>query len=105
MLYLERNFGKSAGWIRVFSTADSPKELQRFRCLVRAPEQAFHQSAGKGDRNHLVLFGYPADRATMMLPANMNFETPVDRIAWEKTKPDIMKRHPTPFGVAENDGP
>jgi hypothetical protein len=102
MLYLEHNFGKGAGWIRMFSTTDSVTELQKFRCLVRAPHQAFHKKNGNEDRNFLSLCGSPKDRAVLMIPANLVFETPVERMMWEKTQQDVMKRHPTPFtGIEE----
>lgn len=105
MLYLEHNFGKGAGWVRIFSTTDNEKELNKFRCLVRAPAQAFHRVNGKrGDRMYLSLFGSPRDRALLMLRQDMLFQTPVERMMWERTQPDIMKRHPTPFtGIEEDD--
>lgn len=106
MLYLERNFGKGAGWVRIFSTTDNEKELNKFRCLVRAPAQALHKPQRKrGDRLYLCLFGGPKDRALLMLRQELIFETPVDRMMWEKSQGDVMKRHPTPFtGIEEHDG-
>ena len=105
MLYLEHNFGREAGWIRVFSTSDSVKELNKFRCLVRAPVQALHQQKGKEDRTYLSLFGAPKDRAVLMMRAELIFPTPVERLMWEKSQPEVMRRHPTPFtGITDNDG-
>lgn len=100
MLYLEHNFGKGAGWVRIFSTTDNEKELNKFRCLVRAPTAALY----KKSRVHLVLFGGPRDRALLMLRQDLLFETPVERMMWEKKQPDVMKRHPTPFTGIEDDG-
>lgn len=106
MLYLEHNFGREVGWVRVFSTTDSEKELNKFRCLVRAPIQALHRQNGKeGDRSYLSLFGAPKDRAVVMIPQAVNFPTPIERMVWEKSQPEIMKRHPIPFtGIVDHDG-
>lgn len=102
MLYLEHNFGKGAGWIRMFSTTDNVTELEKFRCLVRAPRQALHKKSGREDRIYLSLFGAPRDRAILMIHADLVFPTPVERMLWEKTQLDVMKRHPTPFTGIEN---
>ena len=104
MLYLERNFGSEVGWVRVFSTTDSAKELNKFRCLVRAPVQAIHQQKNKEDRTYLLLFGAPRDRAVMMIRQDLLFETPVERMVWEKEQPEVFKRHPTPFTGVEDAG-
>lgn len=105
MLYIEHNFGRGAGWIRLFSTTDNVSELEKFRCLVRAPHQALHRRAGKDDRVYVCLFGAPKDRAVLMIKSELVFETPVDRMLWEKTQPEVMKRHPTPFtGIEANAG-
>lgn len=102
MLYLEHNFGKGAGWVRIFSTTDNEKELNKFRSLVRAPTGALYK---KSSRIHLCLFGGPRDRAVLMLRQDLLFDTPVERMMWEKSQPEIMSRHPTPFtGIDDDDG-
>lgn len=100
MLYLEHNFGKGAGWVRVLSTTDNEKELNKFRCLVRAPTGALKREA----RVYLCLFGGPRDRALLMVRQDLVFQTPIERMMWEKKQPDVMKRHPTPFTGIEDYG-
>jgi hypothetical protein len=97
MLYLEKNDGRGKGWARVFSTTDSQRELDKFRCLVRAPRQALKIKKKDGERMHLNLFGKPRETAASLLAVNQIFETPIERIAWERTQPAIMKLHPSPY--------
>ena len=86
MLYLEHDDGRGKGWARVFSTTDSERELDTFRCLVRAPRHALHEKKNKEDRIHLSLFGAPRQSAALMIPHNLVFPTALERIAWEREK-------------------
>jgi hypothetical protein len=83
--------------IRVFSNVDSHAELDKCRCYVRAPVQAFVAAVKVTDREHLLLFGNPRDVALKTIPADRIYETSVDRIAWERDRPEVMKNHPVPF--------
>lgn len=96
MLYLEQG-ARGKGWIRVFSTTDNDKELDKFRCLVHAPRHALHVKAGKGDRTHLTLYGTPKNSAEMMLPAHLCFATPIQRVTWERTQPEVVAKYPVPW--------
>lgn len=96
MLYAEKT---GRGWVRVFSTKDSQKELDGFRCFVRAPRAALHLPKQKKDRVHLALVAKPAERAVNMLPPERVFATPIERATWERTQEDIVKRWREPFYV------
>jgi hypothetical protein len=97
MLYLEKDDGRGIGWSRVFSTTDSQRELDRFRCTVRAPRQALHVKKSKRDRVYLLLFGKPRETALLMIPIDFGFATPVERAIWESKQPEIAKKYPVPF--------
>jgi hypothetical protein len=86
-----------ANCIRVYSNVDSLTELNKFRCLVRAPSTALISAASKDERDHLLLFGNPCDVALRYLPPDRLYATPMDRVEWERTRIEIMKRHPHPF--------
>lgn len=100
MLYAEHVPITRAGQqpsIRIYSNVDSHAELDKFRCRVRAPSNALLMAKRSKDREHLVLFGNPREVALRMLPTELIYLTPYDRIEWEKTRVEIMKNHPTPF--------
>jgi hypothetical protein len=97
MLYIERNAGGQQGWSRVFSDKDNERELDRFRCMVRAPQQSLYRPKDKTGRLHLSLFGEPRTRALNMLTPAVIHESTGERILWERTQEHIMKRHPDPF--------
>jgi len=86
MLYLENDDSRGKGWARVFSTTDSERELDTFRCLVRAPRHALHEKKDKEDRIYLSLFGAPRESAILMIPHSLVFSTPLERMKWEKEK-------------------
>lgn len=79
MLYLEFNDAKKRPVAKVFSTTDSGAELDKFRCLVKAPK-ASHVKR-KGERPYLVLFGDPREAAAALLVKTFN--SPKERLQWE----------------------
>jgi hypothetical protein len=97
MLYCEHS-GRGTGWLRVFSSTDNFKELDEFRCLVRAPRCAVEfvnpNAAAQTQRLHLRLFAKPAQAAVAMIPTTLVFSTPVERAVWERSQPDIAKKYP-----------
>lgn len=85
MLYMQTHTGRGDERAFIFSDTDSVRELDAFRCFVRAPKMAMHSV----NRPHLVLIGKPRSHAITAMPHNMKFPTPIDRMAWEKTQDHI----------------
>lgn len=79
MMYLEYNDAKKRPVAKVFSTTDDSRELDKFRCLVKAPKASYVQA--KGERTHLVLFGDPREAACAIL--TKTFNSPKERLQWE----------------------
>lgn len=103
MLYAEHVPSHRAGpSLRIFSNVDSHVELDKFRCMVRAPSQAVIIAKTAIEREHLLLFGNPRDVALRHLPADVVHATPMDRVVWEQqTRPEVMKKYPIPFLARE----
>jgi hypothetical protein len=103
MLYVQSRDSHDKEVAIVFSDTDSLKELHRFRCQVRAPRYALHERVGKRDRTYLSLYGRPRVEALGMIPRERVFDTPIDRVLWERQQPHIMRLHPDVFLTPEHD--
>lgn len=102
MLYMQSRDSHDKEVAIVFSDSDSLKELHRFRCLVRAPRHALHESTGKHDRTYLSLYGRPRVEALGMIAKELIFEYPIDRVLYERSRAHIMRLHPQPFLTPEH---
>ncbi len=93
MLYMQTHTGRGDERAFIFSDTDSFRELDAFRCFVRAPKMAMYAV----DRPHLVLIGKPRLHAITAMTRAMQFPTPIERMAWERQQDHIMKRNPVLF--------
>jgi hypothetical protein len=97
MLYAESHTGHGVERALVFSDTDSVRELDSFRCLVHAPRQAMTLPTTRASRPYLTLFGAPRAQALAIIVRARIFETPIEREAWERSQPHILKRGSPPF--------